>query len=287
MNILVSGASGLVGSACLAELQTVGHNAHPLARGAMWDPKSGRLNLDSDPEAIIHLAGEPIAEGKWTEAKKNRIRESRVDATHNLCETLAKLPTPPRVMLSASAIGYYGARGDKIIIETSPGVTDFLGEVCQQWEKATQPLAAVGTRVVHLRFGIILSPKGGALGKMLSIFKMGLGGKLGDGSHWMSWIALDDAVSAILFLLEKNDASGPFNIVSPNPVTNADFTATLAASLRRPAFLPAPASILRMVYGEFVDAGLLASQRVLPERLKELGFQFKHPELDGALFSLL
>lgn len=287
MNILVSGATGLVGSACMTELRALGHDVRPLSRDAMWDPKTGRLNLDSDPEVIIHLAGEPIADGKWSEAKKKRIRESRVDATHSLCETLAKLPVPPRVMLSASAVGFYGPRGDKIIIETTPGVSDFLGEVCQEWEKATLPLERAGTRVVHLRFGMILSPKGGALAKMFPIFKMGLGGKLGDGSHWMSWIALDDAVRAILFLMENQTASGPFNIVSPNPVTNADFTATLAATLRRPAFMPAPAAFLRFLYGEFVDAGLLASQRALPERLQELGFQFKHPELDDALFSML
>jgi uncharacterized protein len=287
VNILVSGASGLVGSACLAELRALGHSAHPLTRGPMWDPKTGRLNLDTDPEALIHLAGESIAEGKWTEAKKKRIRESRVDATHYLCETLAKLSVPPRVMLSASAVGFYGPRGDKIIIETTPAASDFLGEVCQEWEKATLPLERAGTRVVHLRFGIILSPKGGALAKMLPIFKMALGGKLGDGSHWMSWIALDDAVRAILFLMENPTASGPFNIVSPNPVTNADFTAILAATLRRPAFMPAPAAFLRFLYGEFADAGLLASQRAIPERLQEMGFQFSHPELDDALYSML
>jgi uncharacterized protein (TIGR01777 family) len=287
MNILVSGASGLVGSACLTEMQAVGHNAHSLSRGAMWDPRTGRLNLEFDPEAIIHLAGEPIAEGKWTEAKKKRIKESRVDATRSLCETLARLTPPPRIMLSASAVGFYGPRGDKVLIETSPGSSDFLGEVCQQWEKATQPLAAVGTRVVHLRFGIILSPKGGALAKMLPIFKIGLGGKLSDGSHWMSWIALEDVIRAILFLLERNDASGAFNIVSPNPVTNADFTATLAAALGRPAFMPVPAALLRFLYGEFADAGLLASQRAIPERLQQLGFSFKLPELDDSLYSIL
>jgi uncharacterized protein (TIGR01777 family) len=253
----------------------------------MWDPKTGRLNLEFDPEAIIHLAGEPIATGKWNEAKKKRIKESRVDATRSLCESLARLTPVPRVMLSASAVGYYGPRGDKIIIETSPGSSDFLGEVCQEWEKATQPLERAGPRVAHLRFGIILSPKGGALAKMLPIFKMGLGGKLSDGSQWMSWIALDDAIRAILFLLDRNDASGPFNVASPNPVTNAEFTATLAATLRRPAFMPAPAAFLRFIYGEFADAGLLASQRALPERLQNLGFTFAHPGLDDALFSML
>jgi uncharacterized protein (TIGR01777 family) len=287
VKILVSGASGLVGAACLGELLGLGHNVQALSRGEMWDPRTGRLNLEMEPDVVIHLAGEPIASGKWTDEKKKRIRESRVDATRSLCTTLAKLATPPRVILSASAIGIYGPKADRVIIEAGAAVGDFLGEVCAGWEKGTQPLERVGTRVVHLRFGIILSPNGGALAKMLPIFKTGLGGRLGDGSQWMSWIALEDAVRAILFLMEKADASGAFNVVSPNPVTNAEFTATLAATLHRPAFMAVPAAVLRMMLGEFADAALLISQRAIPQRLQDAGFDFKYPKLEEALRSML
>jgi uncharacterized protein (TIGR01777 family) len=286
MNVLISGASGLVGTAVVEELGRVGHVAVPLTRGAMWDVKTGRLDLDFDPDAVVHLAGENIAAGKWTEAKKQRIRESRVDATRKLADNLAALPKPPRVFLSASAIGFYGPKGDKKLIETSPSSTDFLGEVCAGWEKATLPLERAGVRVVHMRFGIILSPKGGALAKMLPAFKMGLGGPLGDGSHWMSWVGLKDAARAVVFLLENESASGAVNIVSPNAVTNEEFARTLAGVLRKPAFFRMPAGVLRMLYGEFAET-LLASQRVQPQRLQELGFQFARPELDDTLCSML
>ena len=293
MNILMSGASGLVGTACSAELGAAGHDVRPLNRGTEgdglpWEVSTGRVNLqDFAPDALIHLAGENIAGGKWTEERMKKIRASRVDATRELCDFLSKLEKPPQVMLSASAIGIYGPRGDKWLTEQTPNSTDFLGELCYEWEKATVELERVGCRVVHMRFGIILSPNGGALKKMLPAFKMALGGPMGDGRHWMSWIALEDVVRAISFLLDHAAAHGPINIVTPNPVTNAEFAETLARVLKRPAFIRTPAGLLRMLFGDFVDAALLSSQRVKPQRLTELGFEWRRPDLEDALFSML
>jgi uncharacterized protein (TIGR01777 family) len=293
MNIAISGASGLVGSACAAELRALGHGVRALNRegegeGLPWEVSTGRVNFqDFAPDALIHLAGENIAGGKWTEARMKKIRASRVDATRELCEFLARMEKPPEVMLSASAIGIYGPRGEKWIIETSPNSSDFLGELSYEWERATRPLEDVGCRVVHMRFGIILSPNGGALKKMLPAFKMGLGGPLGEGTQWMSWIALEDVVRAIVFLLDHAAARGPVNIVSPNAVVNTEFAQTLGSVLNRPAFIRMPGGILRMLYGEFVDAALLSSQRVEPQRLTELGFEWKHPDLHDALYSML
>jgi uncharacterized protein (TIGR01777 family) len=253
-----------------------------------WEVSTGRVNLqDFAPDALIHLAGENIAGGKWTEERMKKIRASRVDATRELCDFLSKLEKPPQVMLSASAIGIYGPRGDKWLTEQTPNSTDFLGELCYEWEKATVELERVGCRVVHMRFGIILSPNGGALKKMLPAFKMALGGPMGDGRHWMSWIALEDVVRAISFLLDHAAAHGPINIVTPNPVTNAEFAETLARVLKRPAFIRTPAGLLRMLFGDFVDAALLSSQRVKPQRLTELGFEWRRPDLEDALFSML
>lgn len=293
MNILLSGASGLVGTACSAELRAAGHSVLPLNRsmegeGLPWDVSTGRVNLRGiAPDALIHLAGENIAGGKWTEARMKKIRASRVDATRELCDFLATTEHPPQVMLCASAIGIYGPRGDKVITEQTPNSTDFLGELCYEWEKATVELERVGCRVVHMRFGIILSPNGGALKKMLPAFKMGLGGPMGDGTHWMSWISLEDVARAIAFLLDHAAAHGPINVVTPTPVTNAEFAETLARVLRRPAFIRTPASVLRMLFGEFVDSALLASQRVEPVRLTELGFEWARPDLEDALVSML
>jgi uncharacterized protein (TIGR01777 family) len=293
MNILISGASGMVGTVCSAELRAAGHDVRPLNRGSggeglPWDVSTGRVNLqDFQPDALIHLAGENIAGGKWTEARMKKIRASRVDATREFCDFFSKLEKPPEVMLSASAIGIYGPRGDKWITEQTPNSTDFLGELCYEWEKATVELERVGCRVVHMRFGIILSPNGGALKKMLPAFKMGLGGPTGDGRHWMSWVALEDVVRAIAFLLDHAAAHGPINIVTPNPITNAEFAQTLARVLKRPAFIRTPAGLLRMLLGDFVDAALLSSQRVKPQRLTELGFEWRRPDLEDALFSMI
>jgi len=239
------------------------------------------------PDALIHLAGENIAGGKWNDARKKKIRDSRVEATHELCEFLATTEHPPQVMLCASAIGLYGLKGSNWITEQTPNATDFLGEICYEWEKATQPLEQVGCCVVHMRFGVILSPNGGSLKKMLPAFKMGLGGPLGEGTQWMSWITLEDVVRAILYLLDHAAAFGPVNFVTPNPVQNAEFAETLGRVLNRPAAVRTPAGMLRFLYGEVVDAAILSSQRVRPQRLHELGFEWKHPELEEALASML
>jgi hypothetical protein len=283
----------MVGSACSGELIASGHTVLPLKRGASgeglpWDVATGRVNLQGmAPDALIHLAGENIAGGKWTESRKKRIRESRVDATRQLCEFLSETEHPPQVMLCASAIGIYGPHGANWITEQTPNSTDFLGELSYEWEKATQPLERAGCRVVHMRFGIILSPTGGALKKMLPAFKMGLGGPLGEGTQWMSWISLEDVARAILLLLDHAAAFGPVNVVTPNPIQNHEFAETLGRVLKRPAAIRTPPGILRMLYGEFVDAALLASQRVRPQRLHELGFEWRHPEIEDALTSML
>lgn len=290
MNILISGAGGLIGAECVEQLQRAGHDVRALTRGEgpglPWDVESGRVNLmDFAPEAVIHLAGENIAQN-WTEKSKARIWSSRVEATERLCAFLATTAHPPKILLAASAIGIYGPRSDKWIFESSPSSSNFLGELCAAWEKATRPLSAIGCRVVHLRTGIVLSPKGGALAKMLPFFRYGLGGPIGDGSHWMSWISLEDEVRAIQFLLENNNAHGAVNLVAPNPVTNSDFAEALGKALHRPTFLRTPAAILRMSYGEFVDAALLSSQRVKPQALMDLGFQWTHAELETLFWSL-
>lgn len=293
MNVLISGASGFVGSACCGELIASGHTVLPLNRGVggeglPWDVSTGRVNLQGlAPEVLIHLAGENIAGGKWSEQRKRKIRASRVDATRELCEFLSQTQHPPQVMLCASATGLYGPRGDKWITEQTPNATDFLGELSYEWEKATVALERVGCRVVHMRFGVILGPSGGALKKMLPAFKMGLGGPLGDGAQWMSWISLEDTVRAILYLMDHAAAYGPVNIVTPNPILNEEFAKALGRVLKRPAAIRTPAGILRMLYGEFVDAALLASQRVKPQRLTELGFEWRHPEIEDALTSML
>jgi len=283
----------MVGSACSGELIASGHTVLPLNRGTSgeglpWDVSTGRVNLQGlVPDALIHLAGENLASGKWNETRKKKIRDSRVDATRELCDFLSTTEHPPQVMLCASAIGIYGPHGSSWITEQTPNSTDFLGEVCYEWEKATQPLERIGCRVVHMRFGVMLSATGGALKKMLPAFKMGLGGPLGEGTQWMSWISLEDVVRAILYLLDHAAAFGPVNVVTPNPIQNADFAETLGRVLKRPAAIRTPPGILRMLYGEFVDAALLASQRVRPQRLHELGFEWKHPEIEDALVSML
>jgi uncharacterized protein (TIGR01777 family) len=238
-------------------------------------------------DAVIHLAGEPIAEGRWTEEKKRRIRESRVQGTRVLSEALAGLKHKPSVLLSASAIGYYGARGSEILTEESAPGDDFLAKVCREWEEATEPAARAGIRAAQMRFGVILSSKGGALVKMLTPFKLGLGGRLGSGEQYMSWIALDDVVGVVDYLLEKDEMSGPVNTVAPNPVTNKDFTKALGHALSRPTLFPVPKFAIRLAFGEVADVALLASQRVEPVRLKASGYVFKYPELKSALVQIL
>lgn len=235
-----------------------------------------------DFDAVVHLAGENIAR-RWTEGRKVRIRLSRVRGTRFLAQALAKLSIPPRVMISASAIGYYGDRGEEILSEESSPGEDFLAEVCREWEAATKPAADRGIRVIHLRTGVVLSAKGGALAKMLPAFKMGLAGEIGSGRQYMSWVDADDLVSAILFTLEQGAVRGPVNAVSPNPVTNGDFTTTLGEILHRPTHFRLPAFVVRLLLGEMGVTALLASQRVKPAKLCAAGFAFRYPDLDGAL----
>ncbi|HEV8335836.1 MAG TPA: TIGR01777 family oxidoreductase [Candidatus Polarisedimenticolia bacterium] len=297
MRVLISGSSGLVGSALRQSLAAAGDEAIRLIRpgakaegpSVSWDPEAGRLDAAAleGLDAVVHLAGENIAEGRWTEAKKRRIRRSRVEGTRLLSEALVSLARPPRVLLSASAIGYYGDRGAEVLTENSPPGSGFLPEVCQAWEKATEAAARKGIRVVCARFGVILSPAGGALKKMLVPFRLGMGGVVGSGDQQMSWISLQDAVGAIQHALRTEALSGPLNTVAPQPVTNRAFTRVLASVLSRPAVFPVPAFAIRLLFGEMGDAALLASVRVKPERLQASGYRYRHSDLETALRDLL
>jgi uncharacterized protein len=297
VNISISGASGLVGRRLLKVLAKDGHsltalsrhagtNLPPGVRLAVWDGTKGEPPADAlrDAGAVIHLAGAPVAQ-RWNAQVKQEIRESRVTGTHNLVEGLAKLSQKPQVLICASAIGYYGSRGDEVLVESAAPGAGYLSEVCVAWEKEAQAAEWLGIRVVRLRIGIVLDARGGALPRMLPPFRMGVGGKLGSGRHWMSWIHLDDLASLIQFALEK-PVSGAVNGVAPNPVTNADFTRGLAAAVRRPAICPVPALALRVLFGELSDV-LLASQRVAPAAAESAGFSFRFPELTGALADVL
>jgi uncharacterized protein len=292
MKILISGSHGLVGTALIKALQADGHDISRLVRHypsspaeIEWSPDrySIALSLIEGFDAVVHLAGESIAEGRWTEEKKKRIRESRVKGTRLLGDALANLSQRPGVLVSASAIGYYGNRGDETVTEASAPGNDFLSEVCVEWEKATDLAKEKGIRTVNARFGIILDKDGGALKKMLPPFKMGLGGRIGDGKQWMSWIALDDVVGAIKFALTNDALQGPVNFVAPNPVRNAEFTKTLGRVLSRPTLFPIPAFGVRLAFGEVADALLLSSQRVEPKSLTEANYQFQYSQLDEAL----
>jgi uncharacterized protein (TIGR01777 family) len=296
MRVAITGASGLIGSSLVPFLTAGGHQVIRLVRRegagpgeATWDAESGSLDgaaLDG-VEAVVHLAGENIAGGRWTDARKRRLRSSRIGPTGRLAQALASLPRPPRVLVSSSAVGYYGDRGDSWVTETSPSGGDFLGRLAVEWEAATEPAARGGIRVVNLRTGIVLSPGGGALGKMLTPFKFGVGGLLGPGTQYMSWIAMDDLLGAIRHALATAGLSGPVNAVAPEPVTNAVFTTTLAHVLGRPALAPVPAFALRLLFGEMADAALLSSIRVRPERLLASGYRFRFADLETALRHLL
>jgi uncharacterized protein len=296
MKIIMTGSTGLIGSALTSALKTAGHEVTPLVRrspappGAVsWDPLAERMDAASlaGTEAVIHLAGESLAEGRWTRAKKDRIYTSRVQATDLLARTLAQLRPLPRVMLCASAVGFYGDRGDEILTEEMPAGTGYAADLCRQWEQASAPAAAAGIRVVHARFGIVLSKAGGALAKMLTPFRLGLGGPIGNGRQYVSWIALDDAIGAIMHLLNQSQLAGAVNAVAPESVTNRQLAKTLGRVLHRPAVFPLPAPIARLVLGEMADVLLLASARVVPRRLEADGFTFRYPQLEAALVHVL
>lgn len=297
MRVLVSGSSGLVGTALREWLSAAGHTVERLRRGVgpsrpgwvTWDPA---VNL-FDPaaaegaDAVVNLAGASIAEGRWTAKRKRVLRSSRVDATRHLVGELAKLKSPPKVFVSASAIGYYGNRGDEVLTEQSEPAEDFLGRLSQEWEAEAQGAAKFGARVVNLRIGVVLAANGGALAKMLPPFKLGVGGPMGSGRQWMSWIALPDLVALIEHSLRDGALQGPVNAVAPNPVTNREFSRALGRVLHRPAIAPLPGFVARIMFGEMADALLLSSTRVMPERLRAAGLPFQHPEVEGALRAVL
>lgn len=297
MKVALTGSSGLVGAALTRALAAAGHRvvrfvrpkSPPAPDALRWDPATGQIDPAAAEglDALVHLAGENIAGGRWTAARKARIRDSRVTATRLLCEALAKLSRPPRVLVCASAIGYYGNRGDQVMREESAPGSDFLAEVCRAWELAAEPVIHKGIRVVHLRFGVILSPAGGALRKMLLPFRLGLGGRLGSGRQYMSWVSIDDAIGAIQHALGADSLRGPVNVVAPRAVTNLEFTKTLGRVLSRPTLFPMPAAAARLAFGEMAEALLLSSTRVEPARLRASGYQFRHPDLEGALRHLL
>lgn len=294
MRVLISGSKGLIGSALAKSLRAAGHDVSGLVRpgrtaGAddvRWDPAADTIDRDALAgfDAVVNLAGESIS-GRWTRAKKDRIRDSRVDGTRTLCNALAELPAEarPRVLVNASAIGYYGNRGDELLAEDAkPGET-FLSDVCRQWEAATAPAAEAGIRVANARFAVVLSARGGALSEMLTPFRMGLGGRIGSGRQYISWIALADAVAAVGRIIEDDSLAGPVNIASPNPATNAEFAAALGRALHRPALLPTPAFAARLAFGQMADELLLASIRVVPRRLLDASFAYRYPAVAEAI----
>lgn len=293
MKILISGASGLVGSALVRSLQRNGHDIQRLIRagrqGVKWDPETYEIEEPSrlaDRDAVVHLAGEPIV-GRWSDEKKRRIRDSRVNSTRALSDTLAGLQNRPSVLIVASAVGYYGNRGDETLTEDSAPGDGFLADVCKEWEAAAAPARDAGIRVVHVRFGMLLSPDGGALKAMLTPFKLGLGGRVGSGSQFVSWASVADAVGVIQHAIETDSLQGAVNVVSPTPATNMQLTKALGAALSRPTGIPVPAFAARTLFGEMADALLLASQRVLPGKLTANGYTFRHTDLEQTLRELL
>ncbi len=297
MNILITGTSGLIGSALVQFLTARGQRVTRLVRriprqGAeeiFWDPEAGRIDAASleGSEAVVHLAGESIAAGRWTAVKKKRILDSRVKGTDLLARTLASLRRPPQVMISTSAVGYYGDRGAEILREESAPGSGFLADVCRRWEQAASVAATGGIRLVVLRLGMILSSAGGALRQMLPPFRFGIGGRLGSGTQYLGWLTLDDLLEIISFTLLHSSLGGTINAVSPNPVTNGEFTRILARALGRPAVFSVPSLAIRMMLGEMGEQLLLASARVVPARLIEAGYQFRYPELEPALRHVL
>lgn len=302
MKILMTGSTGLVGTALQKELKRAGHTLCRLVRpdtkvealknsggfDVKWDPATGELGgAGVGADAVVNLGGASIAEERWTAERKRVLRASRVDTTRALVNALTKMAARPRVLVSASAIGYYGNRGDETLREESPAGNDFLSEIAKEWEAEAWKAEVLGIRVVVPRFGVILAREGGALAKMAQPFRLGVGGRIGSGRQWMSWITLRDVVAILQLALENGTARGPINVVAPEPVRNAEFTAALAKALHRPALFPAPPFALRMMLGEMADALLLSSQRVVPGQLEKLGYRFEDSDLSKALTTLL
>ncbi len=302
MRILVSGSTGFLGSSLIDVLEREGHTILRLmrpdtrkgdansarAQTVRWDPVRGEFDAVAaeGADALVHLAGASIADGRWNAARKILLRTSRIEATRHLIGALSKLQRPPRVIVASSAIGYYGNRGDETLTESSAPGGDFLSALCREWEVETARGTEFSARVVMLRFGVILAAHGGALPRMALPFKMGAGGRLGSGRQWMSWLTLPEAVGMIRFALSNSGLVGPANAVAPKPIQNADFTRILAKTLHRPALFPAPAFALRLALGEMADALLLVSQRVKPSKLEQAGYQFAQPELAAALTAI-
>ncbi|MCH8829969.1 MAG: TIGR01777 family protein [Planctomycetes bacterium] len=297
MKVAVTGSTGLVGKNLTAFLTGGGHEVLAVTRkyttdaddSIRWDPIVKEIEREklAGVDAVVHLAGENIGDRRWSRKQKAKIRDSRVNGTRFLAETLAAMDSPPKMLVCASAVGIYGDRGDEVLDESSPPGEGFLSEVCREWEAAAEPAREKGIRVVHLRFGVILTPEGGALRKMLLPFKLCAGGVFGNGRQFWSWIGIDDVISAILHALVHESLHGPVNVVAPEAVTNREFTRTLARVLRRPAFFPLPAFAARLLLGEMADALLLASTRVVPKKLLDSGFVYRHTDLETTLRHVL
>ena len=297
MKIIISGATGLVGTALARTLRDEGHSVARLVRAGsvavagdiQWDPANSKIDLAAleGADAVVNLNGASIGGGRWTPERKKLLRTSRVETTRFLVDSMSRLRQKPRAFVSASAIGFYGSRGDEVLTEASASGADFLSGLSREWEQEAERAESFGIRTAILRFGIILSSRGGALPRMLTPFKMGAGGRLGDGKQWMSWIALDDVIGIIRWAIADSQVKGPVNVVAPNPVQNSEFTRVLAKVLHRPAIFPAPAFALRLMLGEMADALLLGSQRVRPEKLLESGYKFRFEKLEPALQATL
>jgi uncharacterized protein (TIGR01777 family) len=292
MRVLITGSHGLIGTALVASLARDGHDVRPLARGPQWDPEHQTVDpavLDG-VDAVVNLAGAGIGDHRWSDEHKRRVLDSRVKGTTALAQAIAQRPPAerPSVLVNGSAVGYYGDRGDEALTEDSPSGGGFLAEVAREWEAAAHPAQDAGVRTVLLRTGIVLAAKGGAMGKMLTPFKFGLGGRIGSGAQWFSWIHIDDEVGAIRHAIDTAAVAGPLNATAPNPATNAAFTKALGHALHRPTVIPVPAPALRVLFGrEMAEEMLLGGQRALPAKLEATGYAFKHPRLDEALEDLL
>jgi uncharacterized protein (TIGR01777 family) len=295
VRVVVTGASGLLGRALVRNLAADGHDVVRLVRRSPqqpderhWDPAGGELDAAAltGAGAVVHLAGAGVGDHRWTDDYKQTILRSRVDSTRLIAERVAATPEPP-ALLCASAVGYYGDTGEDAVDESAPAGDGFLAHVVTEWEAATEPAREAGARVVRMRTGVVLTPDGGALGQVLRLFRLGLGGRLGSGRQWLSWIALPDYVAAVRFLLDRSDLDGAVNVTAPEPVRNRDYTAAIARAVRRPAIAIVPRPALRAALGEFADEGVLVSQRVLPARLDDAGFAFTYDDVDAALGALL